>query len=147
MAMQRTKILGATVVVVVILLTATVLALLQSVTLPNTGSIKAINVSVYENPACTVPLTTLTWGALEAGSSTIKTMYVKNEGTSPMTLGMTTTAWNPSNALSYITVIWNQNGTIVTAGNNVQANVTLTVSPSITGITGFAFNMVITGTG
>lgn len=146
MVMQKTAI-GAILAVVVILLTGTVIALLNSVNLPNSGSIKAINVSVYENPACTIPLTSLTWGTLDPGSSTIKTMYVKNQGTSPLTLAMTTTTWNPTNALSYITVIWNQNGTIVTAGNNVQANVNLTVSPSITGITSFAFTMVITGTG
>jgi uncharacterized protein YdhG (YjbR/CyaY superfamily) len=60
---------------------------------------------------------------------------------------MTTNTWNPSNALSYITVTWNQNGTVVNAGLNVQANVTLTVSPSISGIPSFAFTMVITGTG
>jgi hypothetical protein len=148
MAMQNKGILGATIVAIVVLVTAVALALLQSTqTLPNTGSIKGINVKVYENSACTVPLSSLTWGALDPGSSTIKTMYVKNEGTSPMNLSMTTTTWNPSNAPNYITVTWNQNGTTVNAGLNVQANVTLTVSPSISGIPSFAFTMVITGTG
>ncbi len=146
MSMQKTAI-GVSVAVVVILLTATVIALINSVNVSNTGSIKAINVSIYENSACTIPLTSLAWGALDPGSSTIKTMYVKNQGTSPMTLGMTTTSWNPTNTASYITVTWNQNGTSVNAGNYVQANVTLTVSSSITGISSFAFTIVITGTG
>jgi hypothetical protein len=148
MAMQNKGVFGVTIVAIVIMVTAVALALLQSTqTIPNTGSIKAINVKVYENSACTVPLSSLTWGTLDPGSSTIKTMYVKNEGSSPMNLSMTTTAWNPSNALNYIAVTWNQNGTIVNAGLNVQANVTLTVSPSISGIPSFAFTMVITGTG
>jgi hypothetical protein len=148
MAMQNKRVFGATIVAIVIMVTAVALALLQSTqTIPNTGSIKAIGVGVYENSACTVPLSSLTWGTLDPGSSTIKTMYVKNEGTSPMNLSMTTNTWNPANALNYITVTWNQNGTIVNAGLNVQANVTLTVSPSISGIPSFAFTMVITGTG
>jgi hypothetical protein len=148
MAMQNKRFLGATIVAMVIMVTAVALALLQATqTIPNTGTIKGINVGVYENSACTVPLTSLAWGTLDPGSSTIKTMYVKNEGTSPMTLSMTTNTWNPSNALSYITVTWNQNGTVVNAGLNVQANVTLTVSPNISGIPSFAFTMVITGTG
>jgi len=148
MAMQNKRIFGATIVAIVIMATAVALALLQSTqTIPSTGNIKGINVKVYENSACTVPLTSLTWGTLEPGSSTIKTMWVKNEGTSPMNLSLTTTEWNPSNALNYITVTWNQNGTTVNPGLNVQANVTLTVSPSISGIPSFAFTMVITGTG
>jgi hypothetical protein len=74
-------------------------------------------------------------------------MYVKNEGNTPMTLNLTTNTWIPSGAATYVTVTWNREGAVVTAGSNVQANVTLAVSPSVTGITSFSFTMVITGTG
>jgi hypothetical protein len=147
MAMQKVSI-GAFVVVAVVLLMTSVLAILTSNTsVPNSGEIKGINVSVYQNSACTIPLSSWNWGVLEPGSSTLKTMYVKNEGNMPMTLNLTTITWTPSSAATYVTVTWNREGAVVTAGSNVQANVTLAVSPSITGITSFSFTMVITGTG
>jgi archaellum component FlaG (FlaF/FlaG flagellin family) len=147
MAMQKIAV-GAVFLFAVLLLTATALAILQSTkTISNTGNIKAVNVSLYQDSSCTIPLSALTWSNVEPNSSTIQTVYVKNEGTAPMTLNMTTNTWNPANALTYITVTWNQENTIVNPGNNVQANVTLTVSPSIAGITSFTFTIVIKGTG
>jgi len=147
MAMQKVSI-GAFVAVAVFLLMTSVLAILMSNTsVPNSGEIKGVNVSVYQNSACTIPLSSWNWSLLEPGSSTLKTMYVKNEGNAPMTLNLTTITWTPPSASTYVTVTWNREGAPVNAGSNVQANVTLTVSPSVTGITSFSFTMVITGTG
>jgi archaellum component FlaG (FlaF/FlaG flagellin family) len=147
MAMKTTAI-GAVFLVAAVLLTATALAVLLSTkTISNTGNIKAVNVSLYQDSSCTIPLSTLTWSNVEPNSSTVQTMYVKNEGTAPMTLNRTTNTWSPANASTYITATWNQENTIVNPGNNVQAIVTLTVSPSISGITSFTFTMVIKGTG
>jgi len=134
-------------VAVVLLMTSVLAILMSNTSVPNSGEIKGINVSVYQNSACTIPLSSWNWGVLEPGSSTLKTMYVKNEGNMPMTLNLTTITWTPSGAATYITITWNREGAVVTAGSNVQANVTLAVSPSITGITSFSFTMVITGTG
>ena len=147
MAMQKVSI-GAFVGVAVVLLVTSVLAILMSNTsVPNSGEIKGVNVSVYQNSACTIPLSSWNWSLLEPGSSTMKTMYVKNEGNAPMTLNLTTNTWIPSSAPTYVTVTWNREGYPLNAGSSVQANVTLAVSPSVTGITGFSFIMVITGTG
>jgi hypothetical protein len=147
MAMRKTTI-SAAFVVAAVLLTTSALALLQSTkTISNSGNIKTVNVSAYQDSGCTLPLSSFAWGTLDPGSSTVRTMYIKNEGTTPMTLNMTTNTWSPTNASTYITVTWNQENTVVNAGNNVQANVTLTVSPSIAGIPSFTFTMVITGTG
>lgn len=147
MAMQKTTV-GAVFLVAAVLLTVTTLAILQSTeTISNSGNIKTVNVSAYQDSNCTIPLSSFTWGTLDAGSSAVRTMYIKNEGTVPMNLSMATNTWSPTNAPTYITVTWNRENATVTPGNNVQANVTLTVSPSITGIASFTFTMVITGTG
>jgi hypothetical protein len=146
MAMQKTLI-GATLAVTVIMLTAMVFALQYSTSISNSGNIKTINVSAYQDSSCTVPLSSWTWGTMEPGSSAIKTMYIKNEGTAPLNLTMTTNTWSPTNASSYITVTWNRGNTVLNAGSSVPANVTLSVSQSIAGIPSFSFTMVITGTG
>ena len=146
MAMQKVSI-GAFVVVAVVLLMTSVLAILMSNTsVPNSGEIKGVNVSVYQNSACTIPLSSWNWSLLEPGSSTLKTMYVKNEGNTPMTLNMTTNTWT-SGAATYVTVTWNRESYPLNPESSVQANVTLAVSPSVTGITGFSFTLVVTGTG
>jgi hypothetical protein len=146
MAMQKVFI-GAFVVVAVVLLMTSALAILTSnKSISNSGEIKGVNVNVYQDSACTISLSSWNWSLLEPGSSTLKTMYVKNEGNAPMTLNMTTNTWIPSNTPTYVTVTWNRENAVVNPGNNVQANVTLTVSPSITGITTFTFTLVITGT-
>jgi hypothetical protein len=146
MAMQKTAV-GATIVVAIVLLTTMALALQSSINLSNSGNIKTVGVSAYQDSACTVPLSSWAWGTMDPGSSSTKTMYIKNEGTALVTLNMTTNTWSPSNASSYITVIWNKESTSVSAGSSVQANVTLSVSSSIAGIPSFTFTLVVTGTG
>ena len=147
MATQKVSIVAFVAVAVVLLVTSVLAILMSNTSIPNTGEIKGINVSVYQNSACTTPLSSWNWSLLEPGSSTLKTMYVKNEGNTPMTLNLTTNTWTPPGAATYVTVTWNREGAVVNAGSNVQANVTLAVSPSVTGITSFSFVMVITGTG
>lgn len=144
--MQK-PLLGTAVAVAVVLMMTSVLALLQSSrTITSSGTIKAINVGVYQDAGCTQTLTSISWGALDPGSSTNQTVYVKNEGNTAMVLNMTTNTWSPSNSTGYMTFTWNRENATVTPGNNVQASLVLSVSNNITGITNFSFNIVITGT-
>jgi hypothetical protein len=73
-------------------------------------------------------------------------VYVKNTGNVQIKLGMIISSWNPSIASKYITLTWNQGGTVLQAGSDVAAVLNLTVSSSIKSITGFSFRLVITGT-
>jgi hypothetical protein len=116
---------------------------------PSNGTVlSTVNVGVYNDQACTQNCTSISWGTLAPGSSTIKTVYVKNTGTLPMTLSMATSGWNPSNADGPITLGWNREGAALNASQSINATLTLTVSPSInSSITAFSFNITITGTG
>jgi hypothetical protein len=123
--------------------------LLSSQTVPSNGTVlSTVNVGIYNDQACTQNCTSISWGTLAPGSSTIKTVYVKNTGTLPMTLDMATSGWNPSNADGPITLGWNREGAALNASQSINATLTLTVSPSInSSITVFSFNITITGTG
>jgi hypothetical protein len=105
------------------------------------------NIGVYSDSGCTNNMTSITWGTVAAGSAVTQTVYVKNTGTGTMTLSLAASNWNPAGASTYITVGWNQQNTVLTAGQSVAAIITLTVSPSITGITTFTHTITITGTG
>ena len=113
---------------------------------PSGGTVTAVNVGVYTNNACTTNCTSIDWGTLAPGNSATRTIYVKNTGTIPVKLGMTTTSWLPSNGNSYLNVSWNREGTVLVAGSSVSAVLTLTASASAGNITTFSFNIIVSGT-
>jgi len=118
-----------------------------SKTLSSSGSIKAINVEVFSDPACTVPVSSLDWGTLEPLDVVTRTVYVKNTGNADMTLHMAVSNWSPAGASSYLTVTWDQEGTTLSEDEVATAVISLTVSDSITGIDTFTFQIVIEGSG
>jgi len=122
-------------------------ALLANRTVSNTGTVKAVGVGVYWDQALTNPVSSINWGTLEPGSSVNKTVFIRNEGNTGATLSMTTSNWNPSGASSYMTLSWNYGGQTLSAGQVVQVRFTLSVSSSITGITGFSFDITIAASG
>jgi archaellum component FlaG (FlaF/FlaG flagellin family) len=125
--------------------TAGLLSVNQAI--PSSGSVTAVNVGVYSNYACTQNLTSINWGTISPNSSSTKTIYIKNTGNTQLTLGMTKTNWNPVSADGLITVTWNREGTNLNPGQVSTATLTLSISESISGITDFNVDVVITGTG
>lgn len=121
-------------------------ALVVTRSISNNGSVTAVGVNVYSDSACTTQVSTISWGALNPGGAENYTMYVKNTGTVPLTLSMTTSDWNPTSASSYITLTWNQQNYVLSAGQVVEAVLTLSVSSSVSGVASFSFNTTITGT-
>jgi formate hydrogenlyase subunit 4 len=115
--------------------------------IPSSGLVVAVNVGVYSDAACTLNLTSIDWGSVYPGGSVSRTIYVKNTGNVPMTLSMITTAWTPASAAGQINVTWDKENATLNPGQSTSATLTLTVSPSISGITSFSANIVITGSG
>jgi len=146
MAMRRATI-GTVVAIAVMGLMASALgALVATRTISNSGSVTAVGVGVYSDSACKTALTAISWGTVNPGDVKNYTVYVKNEGTVSVTLSMTVSNWNPSSASSYITLTWNKEKSALTAGQVVQAVLTLSVSSSVSGVTSFSFDITITGT-
>jgi hypothetical protein len=75
------------------------------------------------------------------------TIYVRNEGNVAATLSKTAQNWNPSSASTYITLNWNYAGQTLAVYQVLQVNLSLTVSPTISGITNFTFDITVTATG
>jgi hypothetical protein len=121
-------------------------ALVASQTVQSGGTITAVNVGVYSDSGCTQNCTSIDWGTLAPTNSTTRTIYVKNTGTIPVTLSMTTVNWVPSNANTYLALTWNRQNYALAAGSSVSATLTLTASASAGNITTFSFDIVITGT-
>ncbi|MGB9914268.1 MAG: hypothetical protein ACPLIG_00890 [Candidatus Bathyarchaeales archaeon] len=131
-----------------IILTATTAGVLTVTRpIPATGTISTINLEAYSDAACSQPLTSIDWGTISPGATVTKTIYLKNTGNVPMTLSMTTQSWSPTNANGPITITWDRESATLPAGQSIAAVITLRASSSISGISSFSVNIVITGTG
>jgi hypothetical protein len=130
-----------------ILLTLTTAAVISTnQIIPLNGTITAVNLGVYSDSACTQTTTALNVGNLNPSGTATQTIYIKNTGNVPETLTMTTNNWNPTNATSSLNLTWNQQNTVLNAGQAMQAILTLTAASNTGSLTTFSCNVIITGT-
>lgn len=115
-------------------------------TVPNSGNVNAVGVGVYWNSACTNETTSINWGSLDPNTTKSYTIYVKNNGTVPVTLSMASSNWNPPSASTYLALTWNCTNYRLVNGGVVAGVLALTVSPNISGIASFSFDITIIGT-
>lgn len=124
----------------------TIAALTASQNVDLNGTINTINVEVYHDEMCTQPCSNINVGTLNPGSTFTKTIYIKNTGTLPETLTMTTNNWNPTTAGNYLDLSWNRQNYILNSGATCEATLTLTVATNTDSLTTFGFSATITGT-
>jgi hypothetical protein len=128
-------------------LTVTTAAVLSAnQTVPLNGTINAVNLGVYSDSNCTIPVSALNVGTLSPGATATQTIYVKNTGNLPETLTMTTGNWTPSNANTYLTLTWNRGNIVLNAGASIQATLTLTAAANTGSLTTFSCDVTLTGT-
>lgn len=154
---KRTKVMKVALAIVALmflagaisgLMLAQVMSVYQtSSTLSNVGTLKVIGVGVYSDAGFTNKTTTIDWGMLEPSTQKSFTIYIRNEGNSPLTLSKATSNWNPSTASTIMTLAWNYNGQTINAGASVQVTFTLTVNTNTAGINTFSVDITIIGSG
>ena len=121
-----------------------------SQTLSSTGTIQiqtTVGIGVYSDFQCNTPLTSMSWGTLEPGGSQNVICYIKNEGNTESTLSMYASNWDPESLATsnYLVLSWNYDSNPISPDAVVQITFTLSVSPSIEGITTFGFDITIVG--
>lgn len=146
MAMQKITMGTILTIAIVGMVVTAVGALVATRTISNIGSVKAIGVGVYWDSSYTNAVSSINWGELQPGVAKNVTIYVKNEGSVKMKLSMTASNWSPTQASSYMTLSWNRENYVLNPGSVVSAVLTLSVSSSISGITSFSFDVIISGT-
>jgi len=118
--------------------------LTKTLALPSQGAVKAIGIGVYRDRSCSSKVSSIDWGTAEVGSVKTVTVYIRNEGNAAITLSINTTNWSPSTASKYISLSWNYDGQPIDPNQVIQVTLTLSVSSSITGISSFSFDIMIT---
>jgi len=112
----------------------------------NTGIIKTIGINAYLDSGCTQPVSSIDWGSLSPGSTKNFVIYLKNEGNVDITFSISTENWSPASASNYISLSWSSYGVVISPGQVAEVTLTLQVSDSISGVTEFSFDIVITAT-
>jgi hypothetical protein len=110
---------------------------------PSNGSVKGINIGLFQDQACTTPVESVHWGLIEPGATANQTIYIRNEGDTNTTLTMTLSNWNPTNSSNYIGIIWNYAGQTLDINQVIQVTFTLHISENIQGVTDFSFDITI----
>ncbi len=120
--------------------------LTSSQTVQVTGTVSAVNVGVYSDQACAVNCTAISWGNVNPGGSKSYAVYVKNTGNVAVTLALTTGSWIPTSAGSLLAQTWDREGYVLQASANVTATLVLSAESNTGSLTGFSYNIVVTGT-
>jgi hypothetical protein len=71
-------------------------------------------------------------------------LYVRNEGTQPVTLSKALANWNPTSLSSYLTINWDYNNQTLTPSSTVAVTLSLTVSATTQATANFSFDTIIT---
>jgi len=116
-------------------------------TVSNTGEVKAIGVSLYQNSGCTIPLSSIPWGFIEPGETNNYIMYARNEGDYNiyLTLDIDDDSWIPIEASTYLVLSWDYDNSTIIPDGVAEITLDLYCDPSVTGIDTFLFDIIITG--
>jgi len=136
----------ATMCIVMVVILGTITGLFNASKTVHANSVRGYGAEIYWDQDCTNRTLSFDWGPIEPGSNKTFTVYIRNEGDSAACLSMATSNWAPSAALSYMTLNWNYSGQILSVGQVIPLELILAVSPSVTGIAHFSFDITIATT-
>lgn len=140
MATDTEKFLAGALIAVII--TAVIIVTLIAFhNISNVGKISAVGFDIFQDAACTMNLTIIDWGTLHPGEMAAAIMFARNSGNVNVTLGYNVTGWTPVTFPIYFILAWNYTGYILHPFEVSAIMWTLTVSPAITNITDFSFNI------
>ena len=110
------------------------------------SSPSSVKLGTYSNSECTIALSSINWGQLTPGATTALTLYVRNEGTTAITLYKSVANWNPAGLSNYLTLYWNYNNQSINPSASLALTLSLTVADNTPVTNSFGFDTTITAT-
>lgn len=109
---------------------------------------KGVGIAIYTDALGLNVCSNIDWNQnhddnLKPGDVIPSIIYVKNVGSTPVTLTLTTN-FSPSIAETYLAITWNYNNAMLQPNDIIPVTLTLTISPSTTNITNFTCDITIT---
>jgi hypothetical protein len=118
-----------------------------SVHFSSVAAVKTVGVAIYWDPAFTVPVVNMNWGVIEPGTTKNVSCYIVNTSNVPVSLTLAVNNWQPTSASNYVSLTWNYDEQPIPVSGYTPITFSLHVDPATTGITGFSFDITITGSG
>ena len=143
----RNQLIGVVIAAVVVTAVVTAAVMYFALRVRGHGRIVTVGLEAYADPGATQPVSEIDWGDIWPGGTAVATIYLKSTSSVPVTISLALENWIPSAASDYMTVEWDYDGSALQPGEVRDARFTLRVSSSITGITNFEFDLVITAAG
>lgn len=132
----------------VLVLAITLVVIVETTNVSATGTIMTVNCAAFANSDGTGSLTAINWPALTPNEGTTQIVYIENTGTVACNLTFATSDWNPSIASTYITVTGVYSNAInVQPAAIVQLTISEQISPGITGVTNYSYDILLIATG
>jgi len=153
MTMHRTTLAALAAVAVMGIVVNSLGAYVATRVILNTGNITEVEppptepseIGIYSDYYCTNAISSVDWGTLHFGVTRYSTIYIKNAAAATIGLTMIVENWNPSSAMTYISLSWNRENYELSPGSVVEVTLTLSVA-SGSGTVDFRADIVITGT-
>ena len=133
------------VLLIVSLTVVLVYALSAFLTIQNYGLVKAVGTNIYQDADCTIALTHIDWGMVEADSTILYEGWLRNEGNVPVTVTLYTENWVPENTSDFMTLTWDCEGASVAVNEVVSCVFALEIYGNVMGITNFGFDIILVG--
>ena len=143
---HRKAILTAICILTIIILGAIIEDFGSIIAVVNGGSVEGLGAGIYWDQACTNRTLSFNWGPIGASSNNTLTVYIKNERNSAVSLWLRTSNWTPSASANFMSLNWNYSGQVLNADQVIPLELTLTVYPTLSGVTVFSFDTIITTT-
>ena len=115
----------------------------QSTPATSALTVEAGLIGIYWDSECINEVYSIDWGDLSPGSSIPVTVYIRNEADSPVCLSLNTTDWDSPEASEHISLDWNYTGNTMSPEDATKTTLKLSISPQISGVTTFSFNIDI----
>ena len=115
------------------------------VQIQNIGTIRSIGVEVYADAGLSQILSQIAWGTLDPGESASFSAWIKNTGSDAQRLVLWTENWIPTDAQNFIVLSWDYANSWIPAGDSLQVEFTLSVAPTIDGVSSFSFDIWVKG--
>jgi hypothetical protein len=128
-----------------LLMTASYAQQQSSYNLATYGTLLSPGCAVYSDYACTKSQSQIALNNLEAGASIQQVIYIKNNGTLPITLHLSINGFVPAESANVFSITWNREDYLLVVNQSVSAMLTLNVAANTLGVTNFGFNTVVTG--
>jgi len=104
-----------------------------------------VELDIFTDLQCTIKMTAINWGELEAGETSHKPIFIKNNGETKIMLGLHTENWSSQQASEHMHLSWDYDGIIIQPNQVVKGILTLQIDENCPELSQYGFDIIFIG--